>query len=365
MHHALRASTIGAALLLFLSACGSSAAPAPTATSPPVAPVATVAVVQSSPVASRHFVAGLVTDVGGLGDRSFNDLTWAGIRAAVRRDHVRGTVLQSKTEGDYLRNLTTLAKRHVSLIFAIGASMGQAVYSAAGRYPRQHFVLVDARPMTAPGREIVIANVADMLFKQEDAGYLAGTLAGLLARGHVGSAKHNTIGYLGGVSIPQVNRYLAGYVAGARHVDPNVKIIGQYAGTFSDPARGRSIGLAQIGQGADILFQVASDTGTGYIQAAGSRHVYAIGADANQSYLGPEVIASAVKRVDVATAKLVHDDRLGRFRPGDNIFSAANRGTGLAGVSSIVPHSIKLQVGRYQTEVANGSVAPPLALPAR
>jgi basic membrane protein A len=365
MNHALRASVVGAALVVSLSACGLSAAPAPTATTSAPAPVSTVAVVQSSPVAAHRFVAGLVTDVGRLGDRSFNDLAWAGIRAAERRDHIRGTVLQSRTEADYVRNLSTLAKRHTSLIFAVGSSMGQAVYVAAGRYPRQHFVLVDARPITPAGREIIIANVADMLFKQEDAGYVAGALAGLLARGHVGSAKHNTIGYLGGVPIPQVDRYLAGYVAGARRVDPGVMIIGQYAGTFSDPSKGRSIGLAQISQGADVLFQVASATGTGYLQAAGSRHVYGIGADASQSYVGPEVIASAVKRVNVATEKLVHDDRLGRFRPGDNIFDAANHGTGLAGLSPVIPHSIVLQVARYQAELARGSVVAPLAIPAR
>jgi basic membrane protein A len=365
MNHALRASTVGAAVLVLLSACGSSAGPTPTATASAPAPVSTVAVVRSSPVPARRFVAGLVTDVGGLGDRSFNDLAWAGIQAAERRDHIRGAVLQSRTEADYLRNLTTLAKWHVSLIIAVGASMGQAVYTAAGRFPRQHFVLVDARPMAAPGREIVIANVANMLFKQEDAGYVAGTLAGLLARGHVGSAKHNTIGYLGATPIPQVDRYLAGYVAGARRVDPDVKIIGEYAGTFSDPKKGRSIGLAQIGQGADVLFQVASGTGTGYIVAAGSKHVYAIGSDANQSYIGPEVIASAVKRVDVATQTVIHDARLGRFRPGDNIFGAANHGTALAGLSSVVPHSIAVQISRYQAEVARGSVVPPLTIPAR
>jgi basic membrane protein A and related proteins len=207
--------------------------------------------------------------------------------------------------------------------------------------------------------------VADILFKQEDAGYVAGTLAGLLARRHVGNAKHNTIGYLGAVPIPQVDRYLAGYVAGARLVDPNVKIIGQYAGTFSNPKTGRAIGLTQIGQGADVLFQVASATGTGYLQAAGVRHVYAIGADANQSYIGPQVVASAVKRVDVAVQKLVHDDRLGRFRPGDNVFSAANHGTALIGLSPVVPHSIVVQLAKYQADVARGSVIPPLAIPSR
>ena len=348
-----------------LSACGLSASPSPTATVSVPAPVSTVAVVQSSPVAARRFVVGLVTDVGGLGDRSFNDLAWAGIRTAERRDGVRGTVLQSRTEADYLRNLSTLAKRHVSLIVAVGASMGQAVYTAAGRYPQQHFALVDARPMTSPGHEIVVENVADILFKGEDAGFVAGTLAGLMARRHVGSAKHNTIGYLGGAPIPQVDRYLAGYVAGAQRVDPGIKIVGEYAGTFSDPKKGRSIGLAQIGQGADVLFQVASDTGTGYLQAAGTRGVYAIGVDANQSYIGPQVIASAVKRVDVAVQTLVHNDRLGRFRPGDNIFGAANHGTALEGLSPVVPHSIAVQVAKYQADVARGSVVPPLAIPSR
>jgi basic membrane protein A len=219
--------------------------------------------------------------------------------------------------------------------------------------------------MKAPGQEIAVVNVADILFKEQDAGYVAGALAGLLARQRVGSIRHNAIGYLGGFPIPQVDRYLAGYVAGARHVDPGVKIIGQYAGSFSSAAKGRSIGLAQIGQGAGVLFQVASVTGTGYIRAAGAKGVYAIGVDADQSYLGAQVIASAVKRVDVATEKVVHADQRGRFRPGDNIFGASNGGTGVAGLSQAVPASIAAKLAQYQAEVARGSVIPPVALPAR
>jgi basic membrane protein A len=256
-----------------------------------------------------------------------------------------------------------MAKQHVSLIIAVGSSMGQAVYDVAGRYPKQRFALVDARPMTTPGQEIAIVNVANILFNEEDAGYVAGALAGSMERRHVENAKHNTIGYLGGVAIPQVDRYLAGYVAGARQVDPTIKIVGQFAGTFSDAGRGRAIGLAQIRQGADVLFQVASATGTGYMRAAGTKNRYAIGVDANQSYVGPEVIASAVKRVDVATRRIVRADQMGRFLPGDNIFGAANGGTGLAGISPIVPHSIVVQVAKFQAEVARGSVVPPTTIP--
>jgi basic membrane protein A and related proteins len=365
MHFPLRAPVVCAALVVFLSACGSSASPSPTATPTSGPPLPTVGVLQSSPVPASRFQAGLVTDVGGLGDRSFNDLAWAGIRAVERNNHIRGTVLQSKTEADYAPNLVKMAKRHVSLIVAVGASMGQAMYKVAGRYPKQRFALVDARPMKTPGQEIAVENVANILFDEQDAGYVAGTLAGLLAHQRVGNVRHNAIGYLGGFPIPQVDRYLAGYVAGARHVDPGVKIIGQYAGSFSSAAKGRSIGLAQIGQGAGVLFQVASATGTGYVHAAGAKHVYAIGVDANQSYLGPEVIASAVKRVDVATESVVHADQMGRFRPGDNVFGAANGGTGLTGLSPVIPHSVVAQVAKYQVEVARGTVVPPVAIPAR
>jgi basic membrane protein A len=300
-----------------------------------------------------------------LGDRSFNDLAWAGIRADERRYGIRARILQSNTEANYVPNLTKMAKQHVSLIIAVGASMGQAVYDVASRYPKQRFALVDARPMKAPGQEIAIVNVANILFTEEDAGYVAGTLAGSMERRQVGNAKHNTVGYLGGAPIPQVDRYLAGYVAGARHVDPTVKIVGQYAGTFSDAGKGRAIGLAQTRQGADVLFQVASATGTGYMQAAGTKHRYAIGVDANQSYVGPEVIASAVKRVDVATRRIVRADQIGRFLPGDNIFGAASGGTGLAGISPIVPHSIVVQVAKFQAEVARGTVVAPVTIPAR
>lgn len=366
MKYALRASAAGALLMVALSACGgSSAAPAPTATPTAGAPAPTVGIVRSTPVPARDFVAGLVTDVGGLGDRSFNDLAWAGIKAAEQQYGIRGRVLQSRTEADYPRYLTAMARAHVSLIVAVGASMGQAVYSVAARFPRQHFALIDARPLNAAGQEVPILNVADVLFDSEQSGYLAGVLAGTLARDHVGAARHNTIGYLGGMAIPQVDRYLAGYVAGAKQVDPGVKIVGQYAHTFSNPGRGRSIASSQIDKGADVLFQVAASTGTGYIQAAGARHVYAIGVDADQSYLGPQVVASAVKRVNVAIRKLLHRALQGSFLPGDNIFGAANGGTDLAIVPAHVPPAVRAQVTAYGRKLANGTVVAPVALPVR
>ena len=365
MKFALRASALSAVLAAGAVGCGSSASPAATPTPTSGAPAPTVAPIVSSPVPARRFVAGLVTDVGRLGDRSFNDLAWAGIKTAEYRYGIRGEVLQSNTDAAYVHNLTTLARKRDSIVIAVGASMGQAVYAVAARFPKQRFAIVDARPMKTPGQEIPIINVADVLFNEQDAGYAAGTLAGLLARERVGAARHNTIGYLGGNPIPQVDRYLAGYVAGARRVDPGVKVIGQYSHTFTDPGQGRTIGLSQIAKGADILFQVASDTGAGYLQAAGEKHVYAIGVDANQAYVGPQVVASAVKRVDVAIQKLVHADLQGRFLPGDNVFGAFNGGTGLTGISSVVPKSIVRTVARYEAQIAHGSIVPPTTVSPR
>ncbi|HEX6509334.1 MAG TPA: BMP family ABC transporter substrate-binding protein [Chloroflexota bacterium] len=353
-------------LTLFASACGSSASPPPTATAEnvPVA-VSTLPVVTSSPVPARRFLAGLVTDIGRLHDRSFNDLAWAGIQADVRRYHIRARVLQSATEAEYVRNLRVLARAHAGLIVAVGASMAGAVYRVAGQFPAQKFALVDARPLATPTRQISVANVANLLFKEQDAGYVAGVLAGLMEKHRIGKATHNTIGYLGAFPIPQVVRYLAGYVAGANRVDPTIRVLGEYAGTYSDPAHGRTIGSDQIRRGADILFQVASETGTGYLQAAGARGRYAIGADTNQSYVGPQIVTSALKRVNVAVRDVVRDVQRGKFRPGDNVFGASNGGTGIARPASAVPPSIVAEVHRYSQEIARGAIVPPVSIPAR
>ena len=345
------------AIAVGLSACGTSSGGSPPATS--------TAASLASGVPAHRLLAGFVTDVGGLHDQSFNDLAWLGVRDARRELGIKDQVLPSKVEADYVGNLTRLAQSHASIAIAVGTGMAGAVYQVAQKYPGERFAIVDARPQDSPGHEAELPNVANLFFKEQESGYLVGVIAGLMEKQRVGRAVHNTIGYLGGMDIPPVNRYLAGYVAGAKRVDPTIKVLGDYSQSFTDERTGRAFGLNQVNSGADILFQVAAQSGFGYLAVGQARGRYSIGVDADQSYLGTSIITSAVKRVDVAVRDIVQDVNAGRFKPGDHFYGAAQGATGFAKPSSVVPKSIVAQADRYETLIAAGKVVPPTAIPAR
>jgi basic membrane protein A len=305
----------------------------------------------------------LVTDVGGLGDRSYNDLAYAGLLAEQERDNATYQVLSSRTTADYIPNLEELAAKHLSLVVAVGFSMGPAVYTVARAHPRQRFALIDARPVDRSGAPAALRNVADIFFKEQESGYLAGVVAGLMEKDRIGSATHGAIGCLGARSIPPVNHYLAGYIAGARRVNPSIKILRAYSDTFSNRDVGRSIATQQIAQGADTLFQVAALAGTGYLEEAQREGRYGIGSDIDQRYLGGRIVTSAVKRVDVAVSYVARELRAGRFHAGDNILGLAQGATGIAPLSSAVPAGIRRVVQIYARRIARGQIVPPATLP--
>jgi basic membrane protein A len=307
---------------------------------------------------------GLVTDVGGLEDKSFNHLADKGMLEAEARYGISGRAVQSASTKDYVPNLTAFARSHTGLTIAVGFSMSAAVYKVASAFPKARFALIDASPTDPRGSVVNLPNVANIYFEEQQAGYFVGVIAGLMEKYRVGKAIHNTIGYLGGFPIPAVDRYFAGYVAGAQHVDPGIRIVGGYANTWVSEPTGRSIGVSQINQGADILFQVAGETGFGYLAAAQQRGVYGIGVDANQSYLGPFIIASALKRVPVAVLAIIRDAQLGRFRGGDHRFGAQVRATSFAASKTVVPRSIITQARYYRQQVASGKIVPPVRIPA-
>jgi basic membrane protein A len=306
---------------------------------------------------------GLVTDIGQLGDRSYNDLAYAGLRREQAQDGATYQVLSSKTRADYIPHLESLTAKHLSLIVAIGFSMGSAVYTVASQHPKQRFVLVDAQPVDSSGNPRTLPNVAAIYFKEQESGYLAGVLAGLMEKDRVGNATHNTVAYMGASPIPPVDRYLAGYVAGIRRVDPSVKIIHAYAGSFTDPTVGQSIAGQQVAQGADILFQVAAATGASYLEQAEKEGKYGIGADVDQSYIGPGIIGSAVKRVDIGVAYVAHRLAQGHFQAGVNLLGLKQGATGVAITSRLVPGSIHRQIRSYSEKIARGSIVPPTVIP--
>jgi basic membrane protein A len=320
---------------------------------------------------ARHVQAplriGLVLDVGGRNDQGFNELAYEGAVAArseyaVNFDYAESSAISTQV---YVRNLERFARQGDDLVIGVGFAMAQAMLLAARAFPHTHFALVDAAPADARGHTVQMTNVANILFREQESGYLVGYMAGLMEKGRVGAAQHNTIGAMGGLSIPPVNRYIAGYIQGARAADPDIKILLGYSGSFTAQGPAHEIGLGQIARGADILFQVAGTSGLGYLRAAQQKNVYGIGVDADQSYLGSYIMTSALKRVDQAIALMVGNVVNEAFRGGDNLFSLKDNATGYGPVGAMVPQSIIDQVNEQAHLIAAGKLVPTTVIPAK
>ena len=364
------------AVILF-GACSSAATTAPTAApatpAPATAAPASAAAAMASPAASAaascvpsnpNFTVGLVTDVGGLNDKSFNHLAYVGLLQAECQLGVTGEVVQSSEQSQYVPNLTSFAQKGDNLVIAVGFLMANAVYTVATEYPKIHFAAIDTAPADAKGNTVNLPNVANLFFHEQESGYTVGYLAALMEKGKVGAATSGTIGWMGGLSIPSVNRYIAGYIAGAKAADPSIKILGGYSQSFTDETTAKAIGLNQISRGATILFQVAGGSGLGYLQAAVDQKVYGIGVDADQNYVAPStIITSAIKKVNVAVFQTIQGLLNGTFKAGDNEFTLQNQATGFAPPNSAVPASIVSQVQQIEQEIGSGQITPPATIP--
>src|SRR2546428_9320857 len=268
---------------------------------------------------------GLVTDVGGLNDKSFNALANQGRLDAQSQLGVQTSVIESKKQEDYVPNLTTFAQQNYDLVIAVGFLMTNSTWKVAKQFPNVKFAIIDGAPANAKGDTENLPNVANLFFKEQEAGYLVGVIAATMAKNKVGKATHNTVCSMGGIPIPPVDRYIAGYQDAVKTISPTTNIINGYSNDFVDQQKGLDVGKAHIAQGCDILFQVAGGSGLGYIQAAKAAGVYAIGVDADQASVAPgTVITSALKKVDQAVFQTVRAVRLGTFKAGDNFFNAAN-----------------------------------------
>jgi basic membrane protein A len=343
------------AVILF-GACSSAATTAPTA-----APASAAAsCVPNNP----NFRVGLVTDVGGLNDKSFNHLAYLGLQQAECQLGVTGEVVQSTEQSQYVPNLTSFAQKGDNLVIAVGFLMANAVYTVATEYPKIHFAAIDTAPADAKGNTVNMPNVANLFFHEQESGYTVGYMAALMEKGKVGAATSGTIGWMGGLSIPSVNRYIAGYIAGAKAADPSIKILGGYSQSFTDQTTAKAIGLNQISRGATILFQVAGGSGLGYLQAAVEQKVYGIGVDADQNYVAPStIITSAIKKVNVAVFQTIQGLLNGTFKAGDNEFTLQNQATGFSPPNSAVPASIVSQVQQIEQEIGGGKITPPATIP--
>ena len=296
---------------------------------------------------------GLVTDIGGLDDRSFNFLANKGLQRAERELGVEGRVVISKREADYVPNLTTLAKQDYDLVIAVGFLMADALDKVAARYPDVKFAIIDYSEADLKSKP---KNVRGLLFKEQEAGYLVGYLAGLVTKEEAGAKQ--VIGSVGGQKIPPVDHYIAGYEAGAKKADPGITTVHAYSQDFVDQAKCKELALDQIARGAHVIFQVAGQCGLGALSAAQEKNMWGIGVDADQAFLGEHVMTSALKKVDVAVFQTIQEVQDGGFNGGeDTIFDVASGGVGIGEIAPDVPAEAVAQVKRVQDEIAAGKVA--------
>ena len=312
---------------------------------------------------AKQYKVGLVTDIGGLNDKSFNHLAYVGLQKAITDFNVKGDVTESKSGDDYVPNLTNFASKGYDLVVGVGFLMQEAVGTVSGQFPNVHFSIIDGAGTDAKGTDLKHTNVQSLFFKEQDAGAMVGVIAGMLEK--QGKAKKNAhvIGAVGGLKIPPVDHYIAGYKWAATMEDPSIKVLVGYSNNFTDPAKCKAIAQSQIDAKADILFQVAGGCGLGVLQGAGQNGVYSIGVDADQKDADPSVILSALKKVDVATYTAVKSVVNGTFQGGALTFSLANDGAGYALDNFTLPADILAEVNNVAAKIKSGALTPPADIP--
>jgi len=300
---------------------------------------------------------GLVTDIGGLNDKSFNHLAYLGVTEAASKLGVQTKVLQSKSGSDYIPNLSTLAAEHYDLVIAVGFLMGDAVKAVSAQFPSTKFAIIDVDNPSAGGGK----NVEGLTFHEEESGYVAGYLAGLMQK--VKTSRNNgknVVSTVGGLKIPPVDHYIAGFQAGAKAADPGVKTLNGYSSSFTDAAKCKSLAQSQLAQGSDVVFAVAGGCGLGALNAANSKGVWGVGVDADQNYLGPYMLTSAVKKVDFAVYATIQKLTQGTFLGGQTTtFGIKNFAAGISGYAKSVPSPVKTKVNAIIAKIKAGGIKIP------
>ena len=246
----------------------------------------------------------VITDIGGLNDKGFNHLSYVGLQRAKKKLGVQGRVYLTSSAADRQPNLQAAAQAGYGLVIAVGVLFEFGPLDAvAPAFPRTKFAGID---VDWPGLTSHPTNVRGIQFREQEAGYLVGYIAGLEIKRHPYKGKQR-VAAVGANKVPAIVRFLAGYRAGARKANPKVKVDLVYANdpTFNDQAKCKETTLNEIGKGAGVVFEAAGGCGLGGLNAAKQKHVWGIGVDADQSFLGPHILTSATKKVDVAVYRAI------------------------------------------------------------
>jgi basic membrane protein A len=304
------------------------------------------------------YSVGLVFDIGGRGDKSFNDAAYAGLDSATKTLGIHPEYIEPGEGGDRESALRQLAASGSQLVFGVGFLFSDDIKAVAREFPDKKFACID---MNATEGEELPENLVALKFKEEDGAFLVGALAGLVTQS-------DAVGFLGGMEIPLIKKFEAGYRAGVQHVNPDCRVLVKYAGTearaFKDPTTGKELGLAMYGDGADIVFHASGSTGLGLFEAARERGRLAIGVDSDQYDSMPgHILSSMIKRVDVSVYDTIRAATEGDF-PGGRvvIYGLGENGVGYVydeRNANLIPEDVYQRVEEIRGEIISGNIDVP------
>ncbi|MFL5937919.1 MAG: BMP family protein [Gaiellaceae bacterium] len=305
-----------------------------------------------TPKPVEGFKMAIVTDIGSLQDRSFNQLANEGRKAIGKKLGIQTRVYETHAESERIPNMLAASKAGYNLVFAVGFLNYNALNAVAPRFQKlqyagidQDYALFSKKPTNATG----------VIFAEQEAGYLVGYLAALEGK----KEGFDTISAVGANNVPAIVRYISGYIQGAKKAFPGIKVLANYANdpTFSDQAKCKETALNQINRGSHVVFQVAGGCGLGALAAAKQQKVWGIGVDADQRYLGPHIMTSALKRVDKAVEDLTTLASQGKLKTGGNYtFSLKNDGVGLGTVSPEIPKDLVTKTNAIAKQIGDGTI---------
>ncbi|MBP2000482.1 basic membrane protein A [Paenibacillus shirakamiensis] len=295
---------------------------------------------------------GMVTDVGGVNDKSFNQSAWEGLQALEKDGKIKPSYLQSTKADEYITNLNKYVKGKYALTWGIGMSLGDAIKTVAKQNPDSKLAIIDA--------VVDEPNVKSVTFAENEGSFLVGVVAGKMT-------KTNKIGFVGGTKIPVIEKFAAGFKAGVLAVNPQAKVYIEYTGAFDKPDLGKTSAATFYNDGADIVFQAAGGTGTGVFNEATERvkkgeKVWVIGVDKDQSIEYPDVtLTSMVKRVDEAVKRVSQEVVDGTFKGGAEELTLKDNGVGIPDTSSKnVPADVLKLVEDYKAKIVSGEIKVPV-----
>ena len=312
---------------------------------------------ERAPAGSVTARVGLVFDVGGKDDRSFNDAAWRGLERARRELGVEVLTLEPSDGADREAGLRQMASRRVDLVIGVGFIFSADLERLAREFPDVAFAGVDYAPT---GPDATPPNLAGLRFREHEGSFVVGAIAGL-------TTKTKVVGFVGGMKIPLIRKFEAGYEAGVKHTCPSCRVYSAYAGTepkaFADPMLGQELAAAQYEGGADVIFHAAGKTGSGVIAAAKARRMLVIGVDSDQQLEAPCcVLTSMVKQVDVAVFDAIEDVVEQRFHGGIRELGLADDGVGFvadAHNAHLLPAAIVARARDISAAIVAGTIVVP------